>query len=217
MRGPVARELRAVFYETWRRCGFKVDRRDCQLASEPTMLVWVLANRLALGGRRRVRRMYLDRIRNARQQIDIANAYFVPDGAVFRALVNASRRAVEVRVLVPEAMDVPVVELATEHVAAKLSAAGVRFWLYPDRMMHSKTAVIDGSFVTVGSYNLDRLSLRYNLECNLAVIDEELASRVRRGFERDLVEAIAFGERRRARSVWRRALGWAAYQLRPLL
>jgi cardiolipin synthase A/B len=213
--GPTALELRAVFFDTWRRCGQRPPAGVHRLPWVPTSDAFVLANRSALGNRRQIRSFYLSKLGRARKQVDIANAYFVPDRRVHRALATAAKRGAEVRILIPQGGDIPVVQLAMEHAAASLLRKGVRFWVYPGRMMHSKVAVIDGSFVTIGSYNLDHQSLRFNLECNLAVIDEVFARQVRAGFERDLQEAVPLEGM--VRSQWRKLLGWAAYQLKGVL
>ncbi|MBI5536214.1 MAG: cardiolipin synthase ClsB [Deltaproteobacteria bacterium] len=217
VQGPAAQELRAIFYETWRRCGLRAPPDLVRLEKQPTMDAWVLANRSSLGSRRQIRQFYLSKIQRARQRIDIANAYFVPDRRVRRAIVQAAQRGVEVRILIPERNDQAIVQAAMEHLAASMTRKGVKFWTYPDRMMHGKLAVIDGSFVTVGSYNLDHLSLRYNLECNLAVLDEVFARQVRASFEEDLAKSSRLDVGALRRSPWRRALGWLAYQIRAVL
>jgi cardiolipin synthase len=214
--GAAAEELRIVFYETWKRCE--------QPGPDPGRLPWlpagdafVLANHSALGSRRQIRKFYTSKLTRARQQVDLANAYFVPDRRVRRELVRAVERGVQVRILIPQQADLPIVQLAMDYAAASLMRRGVQFWAYPDRMMHSKLAVIDGSFVTIGSYNLDHLSWRYNLECNLAVIDEVFAREVRCCFEDDLARSIPLEADSLMSSAWRRGLGWAAYQLRAAL
>lgn len=213
--GPAATELRAVFFDTWRRCGQPLPRDAGRLSWVPTSDAFVLANHSVLGSRRQIRKFYLSKLSRARKQVDIANAYFVPDRKVHGALAAAAARGAEVRILIPQRCDIPVVQLAMEHAASSLLRKGVHFWVYPDRMMHSKLAVIDGSFVTIGSYNLDHQSLRFNLECNLAVIDEVFARQVRAGFERDLGRAVLLESMDRSR--WRKLLGWAAYQLKGVL
>jgi len=84
-------------------------------------------------------------------------------------------------------------------------------------MLHAKTAIIDESFATIGSYNLDERSWRKNLEVNLAVEDAAFAQHVRGWFEHDLATAtrVELGAWRE-RSLVRRGLEWAAYGLRRL-
>jgi len=87
----------------------------------------------------------------------------------------------------------------------------------PGIMLHSKTAIIDDRFTTVGSYNLDERSRRKNLEVNLAVEDRAFARYVRAWFERDLANATAIDVTTwRERSLTRRGFEWAAFALRKL-
>lgn len=217
MRGPVAQELRTLFYETWQRCGRARPGDIVPLSAVPSRDVWLMANRLRWSSRRTIRRFYLARIRGARERIDIANAYFLPDKKVERALRHAARRGVQVRVLVPLRSDLPIVQLAVEYMIKHLLKAGIRAWFFPDRVLHSKTAIIDRSFFTTGSFNLDHRSVHYNLECNVAVIDETLVHYARIGFEADLARSVPAERVRWTRTWWRRALGWLIYQFRALL
>jgi cardiolipin synthase len=84
-------------------------------------------------------------------------------------------------------------------------------------MLHQKTAIIDESFTTIGSYNLDERSWKKNLECNLAIADRDFARHVRSWFERDIMRATRVDESTwRERSLARRGLEWAAYALRKM-
>lgn len=191
--GPCARELRSVFYETWRRVLKRRERQDPRLlpedapllTSSPTENVWVIANRRR-PSRRAIRATYLRWIHRARRSIDLVNAYFVPDLATRRALLGAVRRGVVVRVVVPQNGDVPLVQWALEATLERLTKRGVEAWAYRDGVLHSKTAVVDDDLVTIGSYNLDARSFRYNLEVNVAVRSTEFASIVRRAIDSDI-------------------------------
>jgi cardiolipin synthase A/B len=213
VRGEATQELRSLFYNTWR----KVTRLPPPIDVRPLSRrhkgpIWMLASQWR--SRRSIHREYLARIARARDRVDIANSYFVPDRRVRAALFGAVRRGVRVRVLVPGKGDIPVVQLAVEALFDTLLAHGVRVWMMPGRMLHAKTAVIDESFTTIGSYNLDARSRR-NLEVNLAIDDHAFARHVRSWFEHDLSEAAPVDLTRwRARSRTRRGLEWAALALR---
>jgi cardiolipin synthase len=158
------------------------------------------------------------RIAHARDRIDIANPYFVPDRQVRRALFRAVERGVRVRVLLPGKSDVPIVQYAVEALFDTLVRHGVRVWALQGAMVHSKTAIIDDSFATIGTYNLDERSWLKNLEVNLAVEDAAFARHLRTWFERDLADAEQVDlDRWRERSAARRALEWAAFAVRRLL
>jgi cardiolipin synthase len=118
---------------------------------------------------RRIARIVGPLIRRAEREIVISMAYFLPDGQVLRELLRARRRGLRVRVVVPGASDVKLVQWATRHLCRRLLASGIRMYERKDFMLHSKVMVIDGQWTVVGSANLDPRSLRINLEF-LAVI-----------------------------------------------
>jgi cardiolipin synthase len=216
VRGGAALELRSLFYRTWRSLTRERPPADVEpLRKRRSRPVWVLASQWRF--RRSIHREYLVRINRARERIDVANSYFVPDRSVRAALFRAVRRGVAVRVLVPAVGDVPVVQYAVEALFEALLRGGVRIWSLPGTMLHAKTAIIDDAFTTVGSYNLDQRSWRKNLEVNLAVEDAEFARHVRRWFEQDLARASPVdAETLRRRTLAQRGLQWAAYALRRL-
>jgi cardiolipin synthase len=216
VRGEVAHELRALFFDTWRRATLAPSPDDVRpVRRRRSRRVFVLAN--PWRRRRDVRREYLRRIYFAKSRIDIANPYFVPNRSVRGALGHAAQRGVRVRVLVPERGDVRIVQFAVEAFFDQLLRRTIEIYVMPDRVMHAKTAIIDDSFATIGSYNLDERSWRKNMEVNLAVEDEAFARHVREWFDEDCKNArrIDLAEWRE-RPATRRALEWIAYGLRRL-
>ena len=179
--------------------------------------VRVLANHY-LGERRAIRRTYLGRIRSARHRIYITNSYFVPDRAVRRALADAAGRGADVRVLVPGDSDLPAVQLASHHVYGWLLRRGVHLHEWQGRVLHAKSAVIDGEWCTVGTFNLDWRSWRFNLELTVAIEDRGLAQAMEARFLRDLDNASTVDRRNwRYRPLSERVLEWLMYRFRRLL
>ena len=169
------------------------------------------------GAQRTIRNLYVRQIRAARRCILIANSYFVPDNTVRRALERAARRGVEVRVIVPERSDVPSVGWAARALFTSLMRAGVHVHLWLEGMMHAKSAVID-EWATVGSYNLDYLSLRYNLEVNVASEDPAFVQSVETSFRGDLAMCREIdGTTWERRPVFERVIEWLAYLVRKVL
>jgi cardiolipin synthase len=216
VRGEATQELRSLFYRTWRKLTGEHPPLDVRpLSRRRTRPVWVLASQWR--SRRSIHREYVRRIAQASKSVDIANSYFVPDRRVRTALFRAVRRGTRVRVLVPASSDVPVVQFAVEALFDTLLRHGVELWTLPGTMLHAKTAIIDDSFTTVGSYNLDERSWLKNLEVNLAVEDAEFARHVRSWFERDLKSSTRVDlEGWRRRSIARRGFEWAAFAMRRL-
>ena len=122
-----------------------------------------------------IRSMYLEAINRASRNIWLTTAYFLPDQDFVDALTDAARRGVDVRVLLPLKSNHVVADWISRGYYGQLLAAGVRILRFKDAMMHAKTATIDGSWATVGTANIDRLSLQGNYEINLEVIDPSFA------------------------------------------
>lgn len=132
-----------------------------------------------------IRGMYLEAIDRANENIYLTHAYFVPDRAMRAHLIDAVRRGVDVQVVLPkESNHVTADWLARRHFY-ELLEAGVRIFRYKYIMIHSKTATIDGVWSTVGTANIDRLSLLGNYEVNLEIYSERFAAQMERMFELD--------------------------------
>jgi cardiolipin synthase len=216
VRGAATQELRSLFFRTWRKLTREPPPLDVRpLSRRHAGPIWVLASQWRV--RRSIHREYVVRIGRAKRSVDIANSYFVPDRRVRSALFRAVRRGVRVRLLLPAKSDVPIVQFAVEALFDTLLRHGVGIWTMPGTMLHSKTAVIDEAFTTIGSYNLDERSWRKNLEVNLAVEDPDFARHVRSWFERDLDAATPIDlDTWRDRSLARRGFEWAALAMRKL-
>ena len=119
-----------------------------------------------------IERHYLAAIRTARERIVIANAYFFPGYRLIKELRRAARRGVDVRLILQGEPDMPIVKMAASMLYHHLIHAGVRIYEYCARPLHGKVALTDGTWSTVGSSNLDPLSLSLNLEANVLIRDE---------------------------------------------
>ena len=112
-------------------------------------------------------------IRDARERVIIANAYFFPGYRFIRELRHAARRGVDVRLILQGAPDMPIVKTAATMLYRHLLDAGVRIYEYCERPLHGKVALVDREWATVGSSNLDPLSLALNLEANVIIRDRD--------------------------------------------
>jgi cardiolipin synthase len=147
--------------------------------------VAVVGNREA-ARRRSIRRTYRWAIARARRTIFIANPYFIPDRSILRSLRHARARGVRVVLLLPGASDIASVQWASRATYDRLLAWGVEIFHWCRPVFHAKTAVIDASWCTVGTYNLDTQSLRYNLEVTVLIPDARVAAALERMFVDDL-------------------------------
>ncbi len=164
--------------------------------------------------RQALRCLYTDSFRGAHRSIYLTTPYFVPDHRSQRDLREAARRGVDVRLLVPRKSDHLLVQWAVRAAYAKLLDAGVCIYEYLPRMLHAKTAVVDGTWATVGTANLDYRSLFMNHEINLVSRDPLLCQRLEAQFLVDLEEAEQIIGRQWARRPWSQhvmeVIGWLA-------
>ena len=164
--------------------------------------------------RRIIERSYVEAIRRARHSVDLAVPYFYPGRSFCRALRHAARRGVNVRLLLQGKVDYRIAALAARALYDELRANGVRIYEYTPAFLHAKVAVVDDTWATVGSSNIDPLSLLLNLEANVVVRDREfslaLRARLQHAFELS-AEVVGMPERTGWR-LWlhRGVVAWAA-------
>lgn len=125
-----------------------------------------------------IERHYRLAIRLARERVVIANAYFFPGYAFLKDLRNAAKRGVKVSLILQGNPDMPIVQTAASMLYHYLLSAGVDIYEYCDRPLHGKVAAIDGEWTTIGSSNLDPLSLSLNLEANVMIRDQDFNQRL---------------------------------------
>ena len=134
-----------------------------------------------------IEKAYLNAIGKSRREILIANAYFVPGGKLRRALTRAARRGVKVTLLLQGKYEYFMQYHAARPVYDALLKAGIEIHEYEASFLHAKVAVVDGHWATVGSSNLDPLSLLLAREANVVIEDRAFAEQLRG----QLYEAIA--------------------------
>lgn len=158
---------------------------------------------------------YIDAIDNARHEILIANAYFLPGVRFGRALYAAARRGVRITVLLQGKSDHPLMRYATQTLYAEAMRAGIRIFEYEKSFMHAKVAVVDGEWATVGSSNIDPFSLLLAKEANLAVRDRHFAGQMQDSLQAAMAEgAHEVAPEDISRQPWHIRLSrWLAYAL----
>jgi cardiolipin synthase len=183
VRGPIVADIQAFAQSAvkgrtlnWRRRG-RIDRNSPSLpkaGDADAIFVW-RDNRLHT---RDIEHQYRVAIRLAKQRVTIANAYFFPGYAFLRDLRKAARRGVKVSLILQGKPDMAIVQFAAGMLYHHLLSAGVEIYEYCDRPLHGKVAVIDDEWATVGSSNLDPLSLSLNLEANVIIRDRAFNARL---------------------------------------
>ena len=165
-----------------------------------------------------IRGMYLEAIDRARERILLSQGYFIPDREIVGALLAAARRGVEVRVLMPAGSNHVVADWLSRGFFTRLLEGGVELWRYEHAMIHAKTMTIDGRWSTIGTANIDRLSLTGNYEVNVEIFDPDVAAHLEMVFATDQTNSTQLtAEAWNARPAAARAVEKLLAPLRPLL
>jgi cardiolipin synthase len=206
-------------WEAFKVAGYGGRLAAAKKPSSPPSARAALLVRDNLLNRNVIERAYRKAIGQARQEILIANAYFFPGGRLRRALVKAARRGVKVTLLLQGKYEFFMQYHAARPVYGALLKAGVEIHEYEPSYLHAKVAVIDGHWATVGSSNLDPLSLLLAREANVVLNDRVFAADLRQRLlaaiasHGRLVDAAEYNGR-----PWRqRLLDRAAYALMRLV
>ena len=178
----------------------------------PVCAAYVLRDNLRR--RRTIEHAYADAINAARRSVDLVCPYFYPGQRIRQALRNAADRGVRVRLLLQGKLDYRIAGWAAEALYADLLGHGIEIYEYTPAFLHAKVAVVDDDWATVGSSNIDPLSLLVNLEANVVVRDQAFAARLAGEIETALAVSARVGERagKGLRALLHRAIVvWFAY------
>lgn len=192
LEGPAVAQLQAAFMDNWTKTRAEVLYGDDYFpkldpAGDCAAQVFKSSPR---EGAQSMRLMYLLSIASARRSVLLGSAYFVPDDLSIDEIIDARRRGVAVRILVPgRHIDTHVVRRASRSRWGRLLEAGCEIHEFQPTMYHCKLLVVDGVWTSVGSTNFDNRSFRLNDEVNLSVTDPGFAAEQTRLFEHDLTRA----------------------------
>jgi len=165
-----------------------------------------------------IRSMYIEAITRSSRNVWMTQAYFCPDQDFVDAMKDAAGRGVDVRLLVPLKSNHIVADWISRGYFSQLLNAGVRIFRFRDAMVHAKTATIDGTWSTVGTANVDRLSLQGNYEINVEVIDEDFAAALEEIHHTDESHSLELTQSEwEARDLHRKFTELVLGPLRPLL
>jgi cardiolipin synthase len=220
--GPLAARIHADMRHVWRLVRWaSLGQRPpapAELPAAPAVqgtTKAVLLIRDNLRHRRDIEHAYLHAIHSARNEILIANAYFLPGRRFRTALMSAAKRGVRVRLLLQGRTDHLLLHYATLSLYDRMLSVGVRVFEYEPAELHAKVAVIDGDWATVGSSNIDPFSLLLSREANIVVRDAAFAGQLRSSLQAALDGAATEIRRedQRRRSWLARLVIAAAYSL----
>lgn len=189
--GPIVSHLQAAFAENWRDATDLILGGDAYfppLEPRGNLIVQSIRSSPASGAAEAYM-LFLLAVDSSRSAISITNPYFVPDGALTDALVRALKRGVAVSIITAGNADTNLdrlVRQASQAHFGRVLEAGARIYEYGPALLHAKTMVVDGQWVSIGSANIDNRSFALNNELNLAFLDKGLAARMTEIFRDDL-------------------------------
>jgi cardiolipin synthase len=165
-----------------------------------------------------MRKLLYYSINHAKESILLTTAYFTPSRRMLVALEGAVGRGVTVKLLLPGISDVPAVLYAGRAFFTRLLKRGIKIYNYQGEVLHAKSYVFDGCWSIVGSANLDFLSLRWNDEGNVGILDADFGKRMICVFEEDLKNSVEIREEEwRNRPLSERILEWVFALIRRRL
>lgn len=142
-----------------------------------------------LASRKSIHQAYQRAIDSAQHTVLLGTGYFVPDGVILRSLRRARLRGVRVALLLPARSDHFSAVQAGRALYGRLLRWGVEIYEWDERIFHAKSAVVDGVWGTMGSFNMDRWSLDFSHELNAFFCDERIGHQLAQSFERDFARS----------------------------
>lgn len=153
----------------------------------------------------RVYEAYVEAFKHAKDRIWIGNSYFFPSRATMLALAKAARRGVDVRIVLPGESDLPMIKRAARAQYSTWIKAGFKIFEYAKTVMHAKYAVVDDAWASIGTFNVNPVSVGLSNEVNLFVFDPPFVACVAEQFQRDVAASrLVTLEEVEARSLWQR-------------
>ncbi len=166
----------------------------------------------------RVKKNYIRLIQRAKKNVVIETPYFIPGYRIYRELINASKRAVDVKVIVPQTSDLKMVDYLRDALWENLHKKGVKIYFYTKSNLHSKLLFIDEAIFSIGSTNFDHRSFKYMFEIALISSNEQVKNLVKNHIEQTLIDSIPFDfEQWKERPFFKRFLALLIMPIRHLL
>lgn len=186
--GPIVRTIQTSFLELW----IKAKKPIPHLLSKPHPEYSTKPGAFEFlpnspgKGRRFVYHAMRNAIQRAEKKVWITMPYFIPDFKLFRTLRLAARRGVDVRIILPNRSDLPILDAAMKSYFGMALRSGIKIYTYQPAVLHAKVIVCDDTWATFGSMNWDSVSFRYNLESNIVVGNKVTIAELSAHFTADL-------------------------------
>lgn len=234
--GDIVPAYRQIFCDMWQKCsGEEID--SMEYAADSLFLLSrfdglkpdadstaghklvAVVDRVPRKSPTAIRKAYINAIDNADSCIQIVNPYFTLVRSVRKALFRALDRGVRLEIMLSTRCDVKISPDVSAYYAHKLMKRGAEIYYYEDGFHHSKVMMVDSSFCTVGSANLNSRSLKYDYEVNTFIFDRPTTNRLQYIFEADKTKSTRLTPEnwKERRSVGQRMKGWFFHFLSPLI
>lgn len=220
--GPAVSELQQIFLDMWKVVTKENLMQEPAYFPEPVSVrdsvEMAIVDRYPGRTPELIRHAYVSSINAAEHKIQLINPYFVPTHSIKKALKKAIDRGIEVEIMISSKSDIPFTPDASLYFAYKLVKRGAKVYLYNGGFHHSKIMMVDDSFCTLGSANLNSRSLRYDYEVNAFMFNEEVTDELIQMFEDDKLSSTPLTkEVWKQRTPWKRFVGWFANLFAPFL
>lgn len=223
LEGDAVRYLQEIFLTIWNKTTKQKVEGD-QYFPEPVFTLEQSDKAIAIVDReprktpKQIRHTYAKSICCAQEKIQIVNPYFLPTRSIKKELKKAIDRGIKVEIMISAKADIGFTPEASLYYANLLRKRGASIYIYNGGFHHSKIMMVDESFCTIGTANLNSRSLRYDYEVNAFIFNEETTDELGDIFEADKSKCtLLTTEKWKERSKWKRFVGWFATLFTPVL
>lgn len=225
IKGEAVCDLQDIFLDMWNKCTkqnicgdtYYPYRKDSSYTRQQNKKI-AIVDRHPKKNPKLMRRVYAKAIESAEEKVQIINPYFTPTRIIKKAIKKAVKNGVKVEIMIPGKSDIPFTPDAAMYIANKLRKKGAEIYIYNGGFHHSKIMMIDSTYCTVGSTNLNSRSLHYDYEVNAFIFDIETTDELMDLFKEDKNEStLLTAEIYKKRSLWKKFVGWFAHLFTPFL
>ena len=223
--GEAVSHLQDIFLDMWNKCTkqdiggnayYPYRTSSCAVPSEENEVA--IVDRYPKKNAKTMRRVYAKAIESAERNVQIINPYFTPTRIIKKAIKKAVEKGVNVEIMIPGKSDIKFTPDAALYIANQLRKKGANIYIYNGGFHHSKIMMIDSTYCTVGSTNLNSRSLHYDYEVNAFIFDKETTDELITMFKEDQEDStLLTAEIYKKRSLWKKFVGWFAHLLTPFL
>lgn len=223
--GEAVSHLQDIFLDMWNKCtkqdiggnAYYPNRTSSNAVPSEENEV-AIVDRYPKKNAKTMRRVYAKAIESAERNVQIINPYFTPTRIIKKAIKKAVEKGVNVEIMIPGKSDIKFTPDAALYIANQLRKKGANIYIYNGGFHHSKIMMIDSTYCTVGSTNLNSRSLHYDYEVNAFIFDKETTDELITMFKEDQEDStLLTAEFYKKRSLWKKFVGWFAHLLTPFL